>query len=148
MRLFAQALNDLGRLLLDRYDGSSGALVEAARGSAERLVSILPGMPLYRDVSRYAGLEVPFYKRAQLTAADLALACPDRQACRFADLDRLTIFADNLVPHVLRVDGVLTYDRELAARIDAEELIPPGSPEEEPVRLSCPAARPGGDSWW
>ena len=29
----------------------------------------------------------------------------------FDDLDRLTIFADNLVPHVLRVDGVLRLRR-------------------------------------
>ena len=43
----------------------------------------------------------------------------------------LTIFADNLVPHVLRVDGVLAYDDELAARIDAGELLPPGAAERE-----------------
>ena len=49
----------------------------------------------------------------------------------FSDLDRLTIFADNLVPHVLRVDGVLRYDPALAARIDAGELLPPGEEERE-----------------
>ncbi len=49
----------------------------------------------------------------------------------FHDLDRLTIFADNLVPHVLRVDGVLRYDPALAARIDAGELLPPGEEETE-----------------
>jgi hypothetical protein len=49
----------------------------------------------------------------------------------FWDLDELTIFADNLVPHVLRVDGVLVYDPELSARIDREELLPPGEEERE-----------------
>ena len=39
-----------------------------------------------------------FYKRAQIVASDLALA----GVAEFDDLDRLTIFADNLVPHVLR----------------------------------------------
>jgi len=34
----------------------------------------------------------------------------------FADIDRLTIFADNLVPHVLRLDGVLVYSDALARR--------------------------------
>jgi hypothetical protein len=62
-----------------------------------------------------------FYKRAQLTASDLGLA----------GADRLTIFADNLVPHVLRVDGVLRYDPELAAHIDAERLLPQGQAERE-----------------
>ncbi|MCP4687549.1 MAG: hypothetical protein GY859_05825, partial [Desulfobacterales bacterium] len=46
----------------------------------------------------------------------------------------LTIFADNLVPHVLRVDNVLLYDEALAAHIDAGALIPAGSPEEIEIR--------------
>jgi hypothetical protein len=68
-----------------------------------------------------------FYKRAQIVPSDLALA----GVARFDDLDRLTIFADNLVPHVLRMDGVLRYHPALAARIDAGELLPPGREEQE-----------------
>jgi hypothetical protein len=68
-----------------------------------------------------------FYKRAQITANDFALA----GIAEFDDLDRLTIFADNLVPHVLRIDGVLRYDDQLAARIDRQELLPPGGEERE-----------------
>jgi Potential Queuosine, Q, salvage protein family len=68
-----------------------------------------------------------FYKRAQITASDLALA----GLAEFDDLDRLTIFADNLVPHVLRVDGVLRYEPELAAHIDAGKLLPAGPAERE-----------------
>ena len=60
--------------------------------------------------------------------------CTAKVLGRFHDLDRLTIFADNLVPHVLRVDGVLRYPDELIARIDREELIPAGSPEEVEIR--------------
>jgi hypothetical protein len=68
-----------------------------------------------------------FYKRAQIAAADLALA----GVARFGDLDRLTIFADNLVPHVLRCEGVLRYDAALAAHIDAGRLLPAGAQERE-----------------
>jgi hypothetical protein len=117
MELYAQALRDLGRFLGDR-----GALeaVAAAGGSAERLAEQLArGMPLFDDVG--------FWKRAQIAANDLALA----GFADFADIDRLTIFADNLVPHVLRVDGVLSYDERLAAHIDAGELLPPGEQEQE-----------------
>jgi hypothetical protein len=60
--------------------------------------------------------DVGFYKRAQILANDLQLG----GVARFADIDTLTIFADNLVPHVLRCDGVLRYDEALAARIDNE----------------------------
>lgn len=50
---------------------------------------------------------------------------------QFADLDRLTIFADNVVPHVLRVEGVLRYSEALAARIDRGDPLPPGGEETE-----------------
>ena len=137
MGLFARALNDLGGYLLERFDGRFVALVEAADRSAERLVRVLAEMPFFRDVQRYGELEVPFYKRAQLTSADLAIALDGRGLGTFTDLDRLTIFADNLVPHVLRVDGVLRYEDALEARIDREEPIPAGSAEEVEIRASA-----------
>jgi len=134
MQLFARALQDLGRHLLERFGGSFTALVEAAGGSAEELVRLLVAMPFFNDVEAYGPLRVSFYKRAQLTAADLALAFGGQGWGCFRDLDRLTIFADNLVPHVLRVDGILQYEPELAARIDRGELIPAGSEEEVEIR--------------
>jgi hypothetical protein len=131
---FATALNDLGKLLRERYGGSFEALVEAAGGSAASLVRILTRMPFYRDVAWHAGLPVPLYKRAQLTASDLSRAFEGRGPGRFEDLDRLTLFADNLVPHVLRRAGVLRYRPELERRVDAEEALVPGSPEEVEIR--------------
>jgi len=117
MRLYAEALRDLGRFLDARR---ALDVVAEAGGSAEGLASMLAGgMPFFDDVG--------FWKRAQITANDLALA----GVAEFEDLDLLTIFADNLVPHVLRVDGVLVYEPELAARIDAGELLPPGDEERE-----------------
>jgi hypothetical protein len=117
MSLYAQALRDLGAFLGDR---SALELVEGAGGSAQRLAaSLAGGMPFFEDRG--------FYKRAQIVPNDLALA----GLATFEDLDDLTIFADNLVPHVLRVDGVLRYDPELAAVIDRGELLPPGEQESE-----------------
>ena len=134
MALFATALRDLGALVARRYGGRFAALVEAAGGRAERLVERLAEMPLYRDVSRYDELELPFYKRAQITAADLELAFGGAGLGRFADLDDLTLFADNLVPHVLRCENVLRYRDDLAARIDRGELLEPGSRAEVEIR--------------
>jgi hypothetical protein len=117
MALYAQALTDLGRFLSHR---SAIDAIEAADGSAERLAEQLAaGMPFFDDAG--------FFKRAQITPNDLVLA----GIAEFHDLDRLTIFADNLVPHVLRVDGVLHYEPELAARIDSGELLEPGGAERE-----------------
>lgn len=137
MGLFAKALNDLGYYVLDRYEGRFANLIESAEFSAARLVGILAQMPYFRDIESYRGFQVPFYKRAQITAADLSLAFGKQGYGRFDDLDDLTMFADNLVPHVLRVDGVLFYEETLASRIDAEELVPSGSEEEIEIRASA-----------
>jgi hypothetical protein len=134
MALFARALSDLGAFLLREHRGRYAGPVEEARGSAERLVRSLAAMPLYRDVARYEGFEVPFYKRAQITCSDLAEALRGRGLGRFGDVDELTLFADNLVPHVLRTLGVLVYSPDLARRIEAEEPLVSGSAEEVEIR--------------
>jgi Potential Queuosine, Q, salvage protein family len=117
MDLYAQALRELGGFLGDRT--ALEAVADAA-GSAERLAETLAAKMSFFD-------DRGFWKRAQIVPNDLALA----GVAQFGDLDRLTIFADNLVPHVLRVDGVLRYDERLAAHIDAAELLPPGEQERE-----------------
>lgn len=134
MEKFALALNQLGRLVLDRYRGKYAVLVESAEESAEKLVRLLSAMTFFDDVELWQDRRVPFYKRAQITAGDLAVAFDYDGWGRFRDLSELTIFADNLVPHVLRIDGVLAYNSELASRIDREQLIPAGSPEEVEIR--------------
>jgi hypothetical protein len=134
MALFAQALNDLGAWLGARYDDDPLGPIEDAGESAGRLVELVSEMPFFRDVSIYEGTEVPLYKRAQILITDLAIAFDGEGPGTFRDLDRLTIFADNLVPHVLRVDGLLAYDDELLARIERGELIPAGSAEEIEIR--------------
>src|SRR5690606_10306724 len=122
MALFAQALRQLGAFLGER---SALDLVAEAGGSAERLAELLAGgMTMYADRG--------FYKRAQILPADLALA----GVATFRDLDRLTIFADNLVPHVLRLEGVLVYDERLAAHVDAERQLRPG-PQEREIRAGA-----------
>lgn len=117
MALYAQALRDLGGWLGRRR---AVDVLDAHADSASRLAeALVAGMPFYRD----HGL----YKRAQILGADLAtfgLAEP-------RDLDRLTMFADNLVPHVLRWSGVLVYDEELARAIDAGEPLPMHRAEHE-----------------
>jgi hypothetical protein len=117
MSLYAQALRELGRFL---GEGSALQVVRGANGSAERLAATLAsGMALFNDRG--------FYKRAQIVPSDMALAGVEL----FTDLDRLTIFADNLVPHVLRCDGVLVYDDELAAHIDSGAMLPMDDRERE-----------------
>ncbi|HWC87782.1 MAG TPA: queuosine salvage family protein [Solirubrobacteraceae bacterium] len=146
MALFASSLADLGRHVADEFKGRFLAVVEAADGSAPALAGLLARWEGFADVSRYDGFAVPFYKRAQIAAADLA----DGGVVRWRDADRLTMFADNLVPHVLRQDGILRFSRDLSDRIDGGELIEHGAPEEVEIRACAlhavelmVAARPG-----
>ncbi len=140
MQLFAEALSDLGRYILERFDGKYMGLIEASGNSAEELVRILKAMSFFNDIEQYDDYDVHFYKRAQLTAADLHLAFGGEGPGKFNDLHKLTMFADNLIPHVLRMEGILTYDEELARRIDTGGLISAGSKEEIELRACAVSA--------
>jgi Queuosine salvage protein len=130
MALFAHSLNDLGKHVTSEHGGSFTGVVDSADGSAVGLARALGRWPCFADSSRYDELRVPFRKRAQIAAADLQRA----GVGQFGDLHGLTMFADNLVPHVLRLDGVLEFDPRLVARIERGELIEHGSPEEVEIR--------------
>src|SRR5262245_18677433 len=130
MALFATALREIGAHVATEHGGSFLALARRGEGSAVALAEQLGRLCMWHDVSLYDGEPVPFFKRAQIAAADL-----DTQGLAPArDLAALTMFADNLVPHVLRLDGVLEFDPGLVARIAAGELLEHGSPEEVEIR--------------
>jgi len=128
--LMSQSLRDLGANVRRLYGGSFAAVVDSAHNSAVELVDTLATWRSFVDVSNYDGRPIPFLKRAQIAAADLHRA----GVAEFDDLGRLTMFADNLVPHVLRLDGVLWFDPELVGRIERGELIEHDSAEEIEIR--------------
>ena len=130
MALFTRALRELGDRVTVEYFGRFLGLVRSADGSAERLAETLAGWPMWHDVSGHDGERVPFFKRAQIAAADLHVT----GVAPAADIGRLTLFADNLVPHVLRLDGVLEFDARLVGRIEEGLLLEHGSPEEVEIR--------------
>ncbi len=130
MELFARSLRDLGAHVTEQHHGRFAAVADHAGGSAVALAGYLGQWDSFADTSNYDELLVPFLKRAQIAAADLARA----GVAAFGDLDGLTAFADNLVPHVLRLDGILRFDPELIGRIERQALIEHGSAEEVEIR--------------
>ncbi len=110
-QLYAEALNQLGAWLPHDLGDSAEALAES-----------LAELPFFNDPG--------FYKRAQIAANDLHLA----GVVNYPDIGKLTIFADNLVPHVLRHEGVLTYSEALAESVDNGIELPAGSREEQEIR--------------
>ena len=138
--LFEQRLHnvhEVGCVLLEHYDGQFAKAVEQANHSAVRLVLLLAQrFPSFNDVAWYRGHEVRFLKRAQICVADLHGSFSGKGYGSFTDLDQLTAFADYKVPQVLRPFGILDYHPSLAARIDKQDLIAPGSEEEIELRAA------------
>jgi hypothetical protein len=129
---FAQNLRITGEML-KTYGDDPMVLIDSAEGSAEALAEIVGKWPHFYDVARYKGQEIPFFKRAQILAVDLHLA--GVMPCM--DMGQLTVFADNMVPHVLRCDGIIEYTPALAERIDIGDMIAAGSQEEIEIRAAA-----------
>lgn len=82
----------------------------------------------------YKGHQVFLYKRAQIFAADLWGAFKGQGYGEFHDIGSITIFADYIVPAVLRQLGVLKYDSALTSTIEANNEIVSGTEEEVELR--------------
>lgn len=134
IRLFALHLQVTARKLNERHGGSVMQLLDDAGNSAVRLAELVSDWPTFRDVSFYKGREVPFFKRAQILAADLFLAFKGETPAAFGDMEGLTNFPDNMVPHVLRCDGILEYAPALAEKIENRVYLAAGSEEEVELR--------------
>ncbi len=76
-------------------------------------------------------------KRAQLAALGVHRAGEISGRKRFCDLAELTIFADNLIPHVLRTDGLLAFSGPLSEQVDAGTPLRHGSAQEVEIRAAA-----------
>lgn len=128
---------EVGQVLLERFGGQFCHLVEQVRQSGVELaLALAENFTSFRDVATYDKQEVRFFKRAQICVADLYSAFHGQSWGAFTDLDQLTIFADYKLPQVLRHHKVLVYAPDLAAKIDRQEQLLPGSGEEIEIRAA------------
>lgn len=134
-------VREVGRALVKNFSGQAANLINAAEGSAIALVELVTAyLPGFRDHCVYRGRQVFLYKRAQIFVADIWGAFQGQGLGGFRDIDRLTMFADYLVPAVFRKWGVLEYIPELAAKVDRKEEVLPGTEEEVEIRAACVVA--------
>jgi hypothetical protein len=128
-------LREVGFALRRDFAGSFENAVARCEGSAATLVELVAHhFPSFDDRARYAGVEVHFFKRAQILVSDLVGAYDGRGLGAFGDLHYLTAFADYKVPQVLREEGLLVYSPALAAHVDGRREIPAGDPREVEIR--------------
>lgn len=130
-------VQELGRVLRDRFGGSAARLVEQANGNATTLARLVAhNITSFNDTTLYRGRAVNFFKRAQILAGDLYGSFGGEKWGAFRNLQDLTAFADYKLPQLLRAWGVLKYAPALARRVDKKIPLPKDSPEEIEIRAA------------
>ena len=138
MALFRQT----GEVLAAKYGGRyynfirscSPRLYDGGNGLVERLSR---EFPRYNDVSLYDGHEVKFYKLTQLGFWEIYSGLGATGAFRLEDPQKMTAFADYIVPVALRLMGMTSYSPTLEHAINTYQLIPRDSSQEIEIRAHC-----------
>jgi hypothetical protein len=138
--LFAERLanaREVGRGLLERYDGQFANALEASGHDAVSLALLLArDFSSFADIAIWNGQTIPFLKRAQICVADIYTAFGGQGLGQLTHLDQLTAFADYKLPQLLRYQGVMVYAPELAAQVDSYQQIAAGSEPEIEIRAA------------
>lgn len=137
-----QVLHEVGAVLSERYAGRfrnfvkacSPRLYDNGNGLIDRLVK---EFPRFDDVSMYAGRTIKFYKLSQLGTWFVYSALRKSGGFRIDDIDKMTAFADYMVPVGLRLLGITNYSPALEKAINSHQLIPRDSPWEVEIRAHC-----------
>ena len=137
-----QVLHAVGAVLSEKYAGRfhnfvkacSPRLYDNGNGLVDRLVK---EFPRFDDVSVYAGHRVKFYKLSQLGIWFVYSALRKTGGFRLDDIDKMTAFADYMVPVGLRLLGITSYSPALEKAINTHQLIPRDSPWEVEIRAHC-----------
>ena len=112
-------MNEAGKILLEKYEGSFTNVLKLANFSCQKLIQILISdfNNLWNDVGIFKGNQVKFLKRAQILVADLWAAFDGKGYGRFDDIDSITIFADYRIPQALVSLNLLKYSENAVKTI-------------------------------
>ena len=134
-----EILNEVGSKLLDSYDGSWVKFITSCppnlyhngEGLVEKLVT---EFPRFNDVVNFEGNEVKFYKLAQLGYWGIYASLGRSEYFEIKDLDRMSAFADYIIPVALRLFRITKYEDELENDINEGKEIPASSQKEIEIR--------------
>jgi hypothetical protein len=128
-------LREAGSVILSAFGGDIVSLFEKVSGSAVRLVlEVVSSFLSFRDEAVYRDHKIYLWKRAQIFASDVFTAFGGKSWGNFSDIGKLTAFADYKLPQVLRELGIISYDSELAAKVDGFQYLQPGCEQEVEIR--------------
>jgi Potential Queuosine, Q, salvage protein family len=136
------ALQQAGKVLAEKYSGRfhsftrscSPRLYDHGNGLIERLVK---EFPRFNDVSLLDGHEIKIYKLAQLGIWMLYATLNRQGQFRVDDIEKMTAFADYIVPVALRLHGITRYSEPLENAIHGYQLLPRDSRWEIEIRAHC-----------
>lgn len=137
-----EILHQVGATLTAKYGGRfrnfvsscSPRLYDEGNGLIDRLVA---EFPRFNNVSDYDGDSVKIYKLPQLAIWFLYTSLRKSGTFQIEDIDKMTAFADYIVPVALRLLGVTSYSAELEQAINSYEMIPRDSRWEIEIRAHC-----------
>jgi len=136
--LFHQA----GAILANKYAGRyynfiqscSPKLYDEGNGLVERLAA---EFPRFNDVSQFEGHETKFYKLTQLGYWQIYSGLHGTGTFKLEDPQKMTAFADYIVPVGLRLMGMTSYSPELEKAINSYQMVPRDSRQEIEIRAHC-----------
>lgn len=126
-------LNEIGNVLGAKYNGRFHNLYQSSsRNALDLLQKIVNEFPLsFDDTSKFNNKKVFFYKKAQLLTLDIMRVYGDTS---ISGLDQLIGKADYKIPALLRNQGILEYNNQLANIVDSRKEILKGSAMEVEIR--------------
>jgi Potential Queuosine, Q, salvage protein family len=137
-----EVLHQVGAILAGNYEGRfhnfihscSPRLYDRGNGIIERLVK---EFPRFNDISIFDGHEIKFYKLAQLGVWMLYSTLHRSGKFRLEDPEKMSAFADYIVPVALRLLSITSYSKELESAINTRQLIARDSTQEIEIRAHC-----------
>ncbi len=137
-----EVLHQVGKVLAEKYNGRFHVFVKACypklydngNGLIDRLVT---EFPRFNDVSLLDGHEIKFYKLAQLGIWMMYSTLHREGKFRLEDPQKMTAFADYIVPVALRLHGITSYSPRLEQAINTRQLIPRDFRWEIEIRAHC-----------
>lgn len=129
-------LHEVGKKLIEKYNGNFKNVVKASDGSASKLLAlIVEEFPCFRDEAVFHRQKVSLYKRAQILIGDVYAHSKGEGIGSFEDLSQtITMFADYRVPQVLVHFGAMTYKPELLNDLKENKILLNGEEKEVEIR--------------
>ena len=130
-------LNEIGNILIEKYNGCFSEIVKKAEGDALKLLEIvLTSFPSFQDFETYKGKKIYFQKRAQGLVEGIYSIFNGKSYGSLKNISSLTALADYIIPNMLREIGILKYKKELKEKIDNKISLKKGNPEEVEIRAN------------